>query len=140
MATELFARGIDIEKINVVFNYDMPKETSAYLHRVGRAGRFGTKGLAITFVSDDKDKEKDKERGESSLASKQAEEDKQQMKKRARSRRGCGEAQGTRQAPVVGHLTWTAVPTPLGVGPWSLECKQGRVKAGKERRCLSVLG
>jgi len=57
VATEIFARGIDIEKINIVFNFDMPKETSAYLHRVGRAGRFGTKGLAITFVSDDKDKE-----------------------------------------------------------------------------------
>ena len=57
VATEIFGRGIDIEKINIVFNYDMPSETSAYLHRVGRAGRFGTKGLAITFVSDDKDKE-----------------------------------------------------------------------------------
>ena len=57
VATELCARGIDIEKINIVFNYDMPDNSDSYLHRVGRAGRFGTKGLAITFVSSDQDKE-----------------------------------------------------------------------------------
>lgn len=51
VATDIFGRGIDIEKINVVFNYDMPTDSDSYLHRVGRAGRFGTKGLAITFVS-----------------------------------------------------------------------------------------
>lgn len=57
VATELFGRGIDIEKINIVFNFDMPLDADSYLHRVGRAGRFGTKGLAITFVSTDKDRE-----------------------------------------------------------------------------------
>lgn len=57
VSTDIFGRGIDIEKINVVFNYDMPKDADSYLHRVGRAGRFGTKGLAITFVSDQKDQE-----------------------------------------------------------------------------------
>jgi len=57
VATEIFGRGIDIEKINIVINYDMPSESDAYLHRVGRAGRFGTKGLAITFVSGKKDLE-----------------------------------------------------------------------------------
>lgn len=51
VATDVFGRGIDIEKINIVFNYDMPGDSDSYLHRVGRAGRFGTKGLAITFVS-----------------------------------------------------------------------------------------
>jgi len=56
VATEIFGRGIDIEKINIVFNYDMPKESDSYLHRVGRAGRFGTKGLAITFVETEEDK------------------------------------------------------------------------------------
>ena len=56
VATEIFGRGIDIEKINIVFNYDMPSESDSYLHRVGRAGRFGTKGLAITFVESDEDK------------------------------------------------------------------------------------
>lgn len=56
VATEIFGRGIDIEKINIVFNYDMPSESDSYLHRVGRAGRFGTKGLAITFVDGEEDK------------------------------------------------------------------------------------
>ena len=56
IATEIFGRGIDIEKINIVINYDMPKKSDEYLHRVGRAGRFGTKGLAITFVDTEEDK------------------------------------------------------------------------------------
>jgi superfamily II DNA/RNA helicase len=55
VATDIFGRGIDIEKINVVFNFDMPKDSDSYLHRVGRAGRFGTKGLAISFVSSPED-------------------------------------------------------------------------------------
>lgn len=57
IATDIFGRGIDIERINVVFNYNMPNDSDSYLHRVGRAGRFGTKGLAITFVSTPKDLE-----------------------------------------------------------------------------------
>lgn len=55
VATNLFGRGMDIERVNIVFNYDMPEDSDMYLHRVARAGRFGTKGLAITFVSDEKD-------------------------------------------------------------------------------------
>mmetsp|Transcript_102826 Transcript_102826/g.178345 ORF Transcript_102826/g.178345 Transcript_102826/m.178345 type:complete len:440 (-) Transcript_102826:74-1393(-) len=55
VSTDLFGRGIDIERVNIVINYDMPDESDSYLHRVGRAGRFGTKGLAITFVSTDED-------------------------------------------------------------------------------------
>lgn len=46
---------MDIERVNIVFNYDMPEDSDTYLHRVARAGRFGTKGLAITFVSDEND-------------------------------------------------------------------------------------
>merc|ERR1712072_1476137 len=55
VATDLFGRGIDIERVNIVINYDMPDDSDSYLHRAGRAGRFGTKGLAITFVSADED-------------------------------------------------------------------------------------
>jgi len=51
VTTDLLGRGIDIERVNVVINYDMPESADSYLHRVGRAGRFGTKGLAISFVS-----------------------------------------------------------------------------------------
>lgn len=51
VATDIFGRGIDVERVNIVINYDMPDSPDSYLHRVGRAGRFGTKGIAITFVS-----------------------------------------------------------------------------------------
>merc|ERR1711862_656356 len=51
VCTDLFGRGIDIERVNIVINYDMSEDGDSYLHRVGRAGRFGTKGLAISFVS-----------------------------------------------------------------------------------------
>lgn len=55
MATDVFGRGIDIERINLAINYDLTTEADSYLHRVGRAGRFGTKGLAISFVSSEED-------------------------------------------------------------------------------------
>lgn len=57
VSTNIFGRGIDIERVNVVINYDMPENSDTYLHRVGRAGRFGTKGLAISFVSSKADQE-----------------------------------------------------------------------------------
>lgn len=56
VATDIFGRGIDIERINIVINYDMPDTSDSYLHRVGRAGRFGTKGITISFVSTEEDK------------------------------------------------------------------------------------
>jgi ATP-dependent RNA helicase UAP56/SUB2 len=64
VTTDLFGRGIDIERVNVVINYDFPAADAKsgeppadqYLHRVGRAGRFGTKGLAISFLSSEEDK------------------------------------------------------------------------------------
>merc|ERR1712153_74087 len=55
VSTDLFGRGIDVERVNIVINYDMPSESDSYLHRVGRAGRFGTKGLALTFSSTEDD-------------------------------------------------------------------------------------
>jgi len=55
VSTDIFGRGVDFERINIVFNYDMPKVADMYLHRVGRSGRFGTKGLAISFVSSEED-------------------------------------------------------------------------------------
>merc|ERR1711904_255841 len=57
VCTDLFGRGIDIERVNIVINYDMTDDSDTYLHRVGRAGRFGTKGLAISFVATDEDLE-----------------------------------------------------------------------------------
>jgi ATP-dependent RNA helicase UAP56/SUB2 len=52
VATDLLGRGVDVEKVNVVINYDMPRGGDEYLHRVGRAGRFGTKGLAVSFIEE----------------------------------------------------------------------------------------
>jgi len=57
VATDVFGRGIDIERINLAINYDLPADSDSYLHRVGRAGRFGTKGLSISFVSSPEDEE-----------------------------------------------------------------------------------
>jgi len=57
VSTDLFGRGIDIERVNVVINYDFPDQSDQFLHRVGRAGRFGTKGLGISFISSETDQE-----------------------------------------------------------------------------------
>ena len=55
VSTEIFGRGVDFQGVNIVINYDMSSKTDMYLHRVGRAGRFGTKGLAISFISTEED-------------------------------------------------------------------------------------
>lgn len=52
------ARGVDILNINLVINLDIPSDSSTYLHRIGRCGRFGRRGLAITLASDDVEMEK----------------------------------------------------------------------------------
>ncbi|KUF95057.1 F-actin-capping protein subunit alpha-2 [Phytophthora nicotianae] len=57
VTTDLFGRGMDIERVNIVVNYDFPNDSDQYLHRVGRAGRFGTKGLSISFISSEEDTE-----------------------------------------------------------------------------------
>eukprot|EP00927_Polykrikos_kofoidii_P003137 TRINITY_DN1123_c0_g1_i1.p1 TRINITY_DN1123_c0_g1~~TRINITY_DN1123_c0_g1_i1.p1 ORF type:complete len:445 (-),score=107.24 TRINITY_DN1123_c0_g1_i1:80-1369(-) len=57
VTTDLFGRGMDVERVNIVINYDMPASSDMYLHRVGRAGRFGTKGMAITFAASEADNE-----------------------------------------------------------------------------------
>ncbi|TGC09398.1 DEAD/DEAH box helicase [Methanolobus halotolerans] len=51
VATDVAARGIDVENIEVVFNYDVPQDEESYVHRIGRTGRAGKQGLAFTFVS-----------------------------------------------------------------------------------------
>lgn len=56
VTTNLMARGIDINKVNLVINFDCPAGSDDYLHRVGRAGRFNTPGIAVTFVTTEEDK------------------------------------------------------------------------------------
>lgn len=51
VATDIAARGLDIEGVTHVFNYDIPHDTEAYIHRIGRTGRAGEKGIAVTFVN-----------------------------------------------------------------------------------------
>nr|XP_057941744.1 probable ATP-dependent RNA helicase DDX20 [Doryrhamphus excisus] len=49
ISTDLTSRGIDAEKVNFVINLDVPQDWETYMHRIGRAGRFGTQGLAVTY-------------------------------------------------------------------------------------------
>jgi len=51
VCTDLFTRGIDIASVNVVINFDFPRSSETYLHRIGRSGRFGHLGLAINFIT-----------------------------------------------------------------------------------------
>merc|ERR1712066_356038 len=51
ISTDLFALGIDVQQVSHVINYDLPQNMENYLHRIGRSGRFGRKGVAINFVS-----------------------------------------------------------------------------------------
>ena len=53
VATDILARGIDIDDIRIVINYDVPRDCDDYIHRIGRTARAGSKGRAITFVSDE---------------------------------------------------------------------------------------
>ncbi|AFZ79199.1 DEAD box ATP-dependent RNA helicase family member protein [Theileria equi strain WA] len=57
VATDLVARGIDVPSVRFVINLDMPKVTEDYIHRIGRTGRAGTRGLALSFI-DEKDVDK----------------------------------------------------------------------------------
>merc|ERR1712205_110240 len=53
ITTDLLARGIDVQQVSLVINYDLPTNRENYIHRIGRGGRFGRKGVAINFVTDD---------------------------------------------------------------------------------------
>ena len=49
ITSDLFSRGIDVQQVSVVINFDIPKNECTYLHRIGRSGRWGRKGIAINF-------------------------------------------------------------------------------------------
>jgi len=53
ITTDLLARGIDVQQVSLVINYDLPANRENYIHRIGRSGRFGRKGVAINFVTVD---------------------------------------------------------------------------------------
>jgi translation initiation factor 4A len=51
IATDIIARGIDVQQVSLVINYDIPKEKECYIHRIGRSGRHGRKGVSINFIT-----------------------------------------------------------------------------------------
>jgi len=53
IATDVWGRGIDVQQVSLVINYDLPNNRELYIHRIGRSGRFGRKGVAINFVKQD---------------------------------------------------------------------------------------
>jgi translation initiation factor 4A len=53
ITTDLLARGIDVHSVSLVINYDLPINRENYIHRIGRSGRFGRKGTAINFVTNE---------------------------------------------------------------------------------------
>jgi translation initiation factor 4A len=55
ISTDLLARGIDVQTVSLVINFDLPGNVENYLHRIGRSGRFGRKGIAINLVAGDDD-------------------------------------------------------------------------------------
>lgn len=52
LSTDLLSRGIDVQQLSLVINYDLPVNKETYIHRIGRSGRYGRKGVAINFVTD----------------------------------------------------------------------------------------
>merc|ERR1712216_505997 len=53
ITTDVWARGLDVSQVSLVINYDLPNNRELYIHRIGRSGRFGRKGVAINFVKED---------------------------------------------------------------------------------------
>ncbi|KAH3679178.1 hypothetical protein WICMUC_001189 [Wickerhamomyces mucosus] len=56
ISTDVWARGIDVQQVSLVINYDLPFDKENYIHRIGRSGRFGRKGVAINFTTSDDEK------------------------------------------------------------------------------------
>jgi ATP-dependent RNA helicase len=53
ISTDLLARGIDVQQVSLVINYELPNQTENYIHRIGRSGRYGRKGTAINLLYGD---------------------------------------------------------------------------------------
>ena len=51
ISSNVTARGIDIQQVSIVINFDLPKDIHTYLHRIGRSGRWGRKGVGINFIT-----------------------------------------------------------------------------------------
>ena len=51
ISSNITARGIDVQQVSTVVNFDIPRDVNTYLHRIGRSGRWGRKGLSINFIT-----------------------------------------------------------------------------------------
>ncbi|KAH3745680.1 Eukaryotic initiation factor 4A [Pelomyxa schiedti] len=51
ISTDVLARGIDVQQVSLVINYDLPLDPETYIHRIGRSARFGRKGVAVNFAT-----------------------------------------------------------------------------------------
>ena len=56
ISTDLTSRGIDVQQVGVVINYDIPDNPETYLHRIGRSGRFNKRGVAISLIGNKQDR------------------------------------------------------------------------------------
>jgi ATP-dependent RNA helicase len=56
ITTDIWGRGLDVQQVSLVINYDLPTNRELYIHRIGRSGRFGRKGVAINFVKKEETK------------------------------------------------------------------------------------
>jgi translation initiation factor 4A len=59
ISTDLLARGIDVQQVSLVINFELPMNRENYIHRIGRSGRFGKKGVAINLLSESEKKTKE---------------------------------------------------------------------------------
>jgi superfamily II DNA/RNA helicase len=59
ISTDMLARGIDVQQVSLVINYELPSVKENYIHRIGRAGRFGRKGVTINLISKEESRARD---------------------------------------------------------------------------------
>jgi superfamily II DNA/RNA helicase len=59
ICTDMLSRGIDVQQVSLVINYELPTQRESYIHRIGRSGRFGRKGVTINLVCPDEVRQKD---------------------------------------------------------------------------------
>ena len=57
IASDIWGRGLDVQQVSLVINYDLPYNKEMYIHRIGRSGRFGRKGIAINLIKEEQMKQ-----------------------------------------------------------------------------------
>eukprot|EP00727_Mastigamoeba_balamuthi_P006507 m51a1_g2477 putative atp-dependent rna helicase eif4a (1223) ;mRNA; f:60481-65440 len=139
ITTDLLARGIDVQQVSLVINYDLPTNPENYIHRIGRSARFGRKGVAINFVTEaDVALLRELERIAPSPAPKKAAAtaaagDKAPAKKEAKEAKGAKEAPAKKKA-AAGEAKAAAPAAKSGGEAKKAPAKKGSGSAGKEKK------